>query len=147
MKEQNLKQINNLFFEFFPLFHQKLGPVFHKHNEDNKCNKNQNKAIMLIGRHNKITPSKLGKYLDLRKGSLTTLIDSLEKMNLVEREIDPSDRRKTLLHLTSQGKEYLKLRNLEFEQNLINLFDKLSEKEIEDFAYSLKQVVNTMKKI
>jgi len=147
MKEQKFHQIPELFFDFMSLFHQKLGPAFHKQEDCFKCNKNQNKALFIIGRENKITPSQLGKRLDLRKGSLTTLLDSLENMHLVKRKTDPNDRRKTLIYLTPDGKNYLAKMNQKLYNDLSNLFNKLPEQELEDFINSLYQIVNTMKKI
>jgi len=102
---------------------------------------------MIIGKREKITPSALGKHLDMQKGSLTTLIDSLEEMNLVSRAPDPNDRRKTLLQLTKEGEDYRQLKMEEFKKNLVILFDSLPEEEIEDFAKNLENIVNTIKKV
>lgn len=147
LKEKKLKELYPLFLEFFPLFHQKIGSTCHKNDDKYKCNKNQHKTIMVIGNMGKITPTMLGKYLDLKKGSLTTLIDSLEKVNLLERDIDPRDRRKTLLKLTEEGNHYFKSRNEELEKKLHNIFDVLTEKELDKFMDSLKNVVETLKTV
>ncbi|WP_352418121.1 MarR family transcriptional regulator [Proteiniborus sp.] len=147
MKEKKLNELYPLFLEFLPLFHQKIGSELRKNNDKYKCNKNQHKTIMVIGNMGKITPTVLGKYLDLKKGSLTTLIDSLEKMNLLERHIDPNDRRKTLLQLTKEGKNYFKSRNEELEKKLQNIFMVLTEEELDEFMSSLKNVVETLKTV
>ncbi len=42
---------------------------------------------MIIGRNGKISPTILGKCMDMEKGSITSLVDSLENMNLVYREM------------------------------------------------------------
>ncbi len=41
------------------------------------------------------------------KPSMTRLIDNLEKLNLVKRVSDASDRRKNMIHLTEKGKEIM----------------------------------------
>ncbi len=145
LKEKKTKELYPLFLEFFPLFHQKVGCAFHKDCDDYKCNKNQHKTIMVIGNMGKITPTMLGKYLDLKKGSLTTLIDSLEMMSLLERDTDPNDRRKTLLKLTEEGKAYFKSKNEELETKLQHMFGALKEEELDTFINSLKNVVDTLK--
>ncbi len=147
MDEKNLNEICDNLFEFVSLFFHKFGNVFRKKNGIYKCKKNQNRAIMIIGRHGKITPTNLGKYLDMCKGSLTTLIDSLEKMNLITRKIDEKDRRKTWLYLTDKGKKYTEKKKNEFRQNILKLFDSLDEKEIEEFVKNIKTIVKIMKKI
>lgn len=45
----------------------------------------------------------LADELGIVPRSLTTVIDSLEEAGLVRREIDPRNRRATLLHLTERG--------------------------------------------
>jgi len=72
--------------------------------KDDIClNKTANKAIHFIKREGEVMPSNLAKYLEIKKSSATSLIDSLEAEGLVYRKDDPSDRRKTLLGLTENG--------------------------------------------
>jgi len=72
--------------------------------KDDIClNKTANKAIHFIKREGEVMPSNLAKYLEIKKSSATSLIDSLETEGLVYRKDDPSDRRKTLLGLTENG--------------------------------------------
>ncbi|WP_440952682.1 MarR family winged helix-turn-helix transcriptional regulator [Methanococcoides sp. FTZ1] len=52
-------------------------------------------------------PSTLARFLELKKSSVTSLIDSLEKEGLVYRKDDPSDRRKVLISVTEKGIEHI----------------------------------------
>jgi len=85
--------------------------------------------------------------LDIEKGSLTTLIDQLEKQGFVYRLNDPMDRRKTLICLCSQGREVMD-RIINFctlkTDGLLNNFD---ADEIQQFLTSLQYVVGFMKKM
>lgn len=65
--------------------------------------KTMGKALLLISEEGEIMPSTLARYLDLKKSSVTSLIDSLEKEGLVCRKGDPSDRRKVLISVTEKG--------------------------------------------
>ncbi|MEL6225522.1 MAG: MarR family transcriptional regulator [Pseudomonadota bacterium] len=47
-----------------------------------------------------VNPTKIAAELGLTTGSVTTLLDRLEKANLAVRERDPSDRRGTVVHPT-----------------------------------------------
>jgi DNA-binding MarR family transcriptional regulator len=72
--------------------------------KDDIClNKTANKAIHFMEREGEVMPSNLAKYLEIKKSSATSLIDSLEAEGLVYRKDDPYDRRKTLLGLTEKG--------------------------------------------
>ena len=148
MKQEKIKNIHGLILEFLPLFHQKFAAVFHK-NPGNRyhCSKNQNKTIMMIKKWGKITPTNLGNCLDMKKGSLTSLIDSLESMPLVRRETDHNDRRKTLLSLTEEGEAYVKVLLLELEKHLHTVFETASIESIETFEKSLDSLIEIMQQL
>jgi DNA-binding MarR family transcriptional regulator len=50
-----------------------------------------------------ITPGRLGEQLNLSSGSVTALIDRLERAGHVRRDRDTADRRKVLLHYADPG--------------------------------------------
>lgn len=148
MKEEKIRETVKLQFEMIHLFHKNFSKVFHHiQNNSYNLNKNQNKAIMIIGASDNIMPTTLGKCLDLQKGSLTTMIDALEKENLVYRKGDPEDRRKTLISLTEQGKEYRRWIIGEIEQNASKIFERLEEEDIDTYQMSLQKMLNVLKKL
>lgn len=148
MKEENLKHIYVGLLEFSSLFHQKISPIL---NEDvfskYTCNKNQNKALIILGRKEKITPSMLCKCLDMRKGSLTTLLDSLENMNLIFRQTDENDRRKTWVFLTEEGKNYVESQMQQYKNVITPIINSLEDEDIGNLANSIKSVIDIMKKL
>lgn len=50
-----------------------------------------------------ITPGRLGEQLNLSSGSVTALVDRLERAGHIRRDRDSVDRRKVLLHYADQG--------------------------------------------
>jgi len=63
-------------------------------------------ALMaLITEHGPLSQSALAKSLGMGRASLGTLVDGLEKRNLVERKENPQDKRVWLIELTTTGKE------------------------------------------
>ncbi|OKI75057.1 MarR family winged helix-turn-helix transcriptional regulator [Micromonospora sp. CB01531] len=50
-----------------------------------------------------ITPGRLGEQLNLSSGSVTALIDRLERAGHIRRDRDTADRRKVFLHYADQG--------------------------------------------
>ncbi|MGO1369951.1 MAG: MarR family winged helix-turn-helix transcriptional regulator [Senegalia sp. (in: firmicutes)] len=144
----NLTHTNNNLLEFTALFHSKIGKIFRTTDyKEYNCNKNQNRAIMTLGRHKELSPSTLGNYLGMRKGSLTSLIDSLIEKELLTREIDKKDRRKYLLSLTEKGENYMKYQKEIFDDAMKILYENLNEKEIENFSSSMELIVDLMKKM
>jgi len=148
MKREFIKEIHDKLFEFMSLYFEKFGVIFHRLNGvEPKCNKSQNKTIAILKRQGEITATELGKKLDMQKGSLTTLIDSLEHMGLVAREPDLTDRRKYLLSLTKQGEDYFESKSRFYEEHLRQLFKSISVKEAEEFLEKLSYMVKFIKKL
>ncbi len=148
MKEERIKETVKLQFEMIHLFHKNFARIFHQtRNSQYNLNKNQNKAIMIIGAIDNIMPTTLGKCLDLQKGSLTTMIDALEREELVCRKGDPEDRRKTLISLTEKGKDYREWFMGEIEKNASEILKKLDEEDILVYQESLKTMLATLKKL
>lgn len=148
MKEHKIKEIEQLFLEFFPLYYQKFGAFFREHDGTGiRCTKNQKRAIMMISHREGVTSTELGQCLDMRKGSLTTLLDSLESMNLLERKPDAIDRRRVLLFLTPNGKTYFAEIMTKHEKLFRELFSKLPQQEIDQCLNALHKVVTTVRKI
>ena len=50
-----------------------------------------------------MSPSSIARGLELTTGSVTTLLDRLEELGLVERRPAPNDRRSLLIHLTEDS--------------------------------------------
>ena len=101
---------------------------------------------MIIGRNGKISPTVLGKCMDMEKGSITSLMDSLENMNLVYRENDLDDKRKTWIQLTEEGKSYFLKQEDNFSKQLEKTLNPLTEEEIMEFSHSLGTLVKIMEK-
>ncbi|AFS79402.1 MarR family transcriptional regulator [Gottschalkia acidurici 9a] len=148
MSEEKVREIAKLFFEFSPLYQKKIISFFSKCGDKTyKCNSSQVKAIMIIGGKESIIPTKLGQCLGLQKGSLTTLLDSLENMNLIKRSSHPEDRRKTLISLTEEGNNLRNLKLEEFQNNISKLFSKFPEEKLDEFLPSFKNVLDTVKEL
>ncbi len=145
------KYIENIKYDlikFISLFHRLFTPAFKGEiDERYNCTKNQIRAIMIIGRTGKISPTVLGKCMDMEKGSITSLIDALEDINLVYRKADLEDKRKTWIHLTEEGEKYYLKQDENFMIQVKDVFQSLSTDELIEFSKSLKIVVEIMEKV
>ncbi len=147
MENNRLEELHKLYFNLIPLFYKCKTSYIDKSKTSDLCNKNQSMAIMIIGKAGKITPTTLSKFINMEKGSLTTLIDSLVERKLVIRSSDPNDRRKVLLSLTSDGIEHMKTIEEQSQKGLALMVSNLDEKEIDQMNASLKTLVEILKKI
>ncbi len=147
MSKEHLAEIQSLLFEFMSNYHQKFVSVFRQDIGGFRCTKNQKMALFFIKKKESVIATELGKVLDMRKGSLTTLVDSLEKMDFVQREADPGDRRKALLTLTPKGEDYYKQMMDRFEENFRERFQRAGGEEVEEFHRCMGVIVKTIKKL
>lgn len=148
MKRERIKELHDLFLEFSPLLHENFLALFKKNDDiEPKCYKNQVRSMFIIQRRQRVTASELGRCLDLEKGSLTSLVDSLVDLGLVRREPDQDDRRKVWLVLTAAGEKYLVRKSQAHEGHFIELFEKLSAEEIEGAITNMKALIKTLKKL
>ncbi|MPM83453.1 hypothetical protein SDC9_130517 [bioreactor metagenome] len=138
MKHEKLKELFYLMFEFMPLYNQTMGSIYRKdYDVEPRLNKNQKKALFMIKKQGKIIPSALGRALDMQRGSLTTLVDLLEKHEFVNRATDNDDRRKLWLFLTPKGEEYISVLMSNYEKEFAQMFDKIDQEDISKMIDSI----------
>jgi len=88
-------------------------------------------------------PSKvtvLHRVFDLKKSTLTGILDRLEKLKLIERRLDPDDRRSFLVSVTDEGRrvaERIGPAVFGFEQSVLNA---VSEEDYLAFQRVLKAI-------
>jgi len=59
--------------------------------------------LLVLDLDRQTTMGHLGRSLDIDNAAITRLVDKLEKQNLVERRINPDDRRQMLIRITEIG--------------------------------------------
>ena len=143
--DNKFDELHGLYMGLIPLL-QKCKSLHHNRS-DTLGKKNQTMAIMIIGKAKSITPTALSKLINMEKGSLTALIDSLEKKEYVQRLDDPDDRRKILLSLTAKGITQMRMVEEQSKRSFAEMIKNLDESEIDEMYISLKGLVKILTKI
>lgn len=122
----SVSQTAELFLEFMPLFYRVFGQAMEEaRQQEKKYTKNQGLALMMLTHRGAMLPSFLGSCLNMQKGSLTSLVDTLEDQGFVNRVPDDKDRRKTWVQITElgvqQGNQHRSLLKHVIEQKLAEL--------------------------
>jgi MarR family 2-MHQ and catechol resistance regulon transcriptional repressor len=94
-------------------------------------------ALLHLGPLNQKT---LAEKLLKSGGNITMVIDNLEKSSLVERQQDPNDRRAMLIHLTEEGKKFIRSYFPKHLENIMEEFECLSEEELDQLACICKKI-------
>ena len=105
-----------------------------------KLSQSQADVIFTLGNTQGLTFKAIGDSTLITKGTLTGVIDRLEKKGLVTRILVPDDRRCTLVKLTAQGN---KVFEKEFPRQISYLkerFDRLSKTERQQAVVMLKKI-------
>lgn len=147
MEETRYEELHKQYFSLIPLFQKCKILYSDKDRPEDLCSKNQVMAIMVIGKAKSITPTELSMFINMEKGSLTTLIDSLEEKGLAARHNDPKDRRKTLLSLTAEGENYMIAFEEQSKKVLRSMIACLDENEIVEMHTSMGSLVKILLKI
>ena len=58
----------------------------------------------LVGRGGRAVPSELARGLGCSRARITRIIDGLEERGLVDRSVDPADRRRVVVRVTEEGR-------------------------------------------
>jgi DNA-binding MarR family transcriptional regulator len=84
--------------------------------------------------------SEISQILQVTPPTVTQIINILEKDGLVERTVDPNDRRAVKIRLTIKGVEVTKQARKAFSETFTGLIDYLGEEESEQLANLLAKV-------
>jgi len=103
--------------------------------------------MMVLKEEGTLHPAEIGEKLLIAKAQMTHLIDKLVDLDLVEREMDPTDRRTLNIALTEKGKNFLEIH----ENNIINAVREyiscLEDEEIVNLSRSLITLRDTLLKL
>jgi DNA-binding MarR family transcriptional regulator len=67
-------------------------------------NRTDLRCLEILIERESVTPSVLGPAVGLSTGSVTVMLDRLERLNYVTRSPDPSDRRKVIVRITDEAR-------------------------------------------
>lgn len=94
--------------------------------------------------HEGILPSELSKFLGVSRNTVSSLLNGLEEQGLIERQLDPTDRRQFLIRITSAGDEMVRTEAPKFAAFVSNLFSALSADERETLLALLDKLLDSL---
>ncbi|MDR2831228.1 MAG: MarR family transcriptional regulator [Methanobrevibacter sp.] len=129
-----------------------LGHFFHRFYHKNRISKffkkedvGQSQVFLLkiLLKKDGITNSEIVELMDIRPSSAGELIIKLKKKGYVRDEIDPNDKRSSLIFLTEEGKAAAKIFN-----NQLGMFDSffqsITKEEQEQLSLILEKLINSI---
>lgn len=101
-------------------------------------------AVDILRESGPITAGELSKLSGLTTGSVTALVDRLEKAGYVRRENDPNDRRKVIIVPQYEHKEEVKEKYYALHEEMVKLADTYTEDELDLITHFLEKANNVI---
>jgi len=81
-----------------------------------------------------VLPSEISNIMGISSARIAAALNSLERKGLITRQIDPSDRRRILVELTSEGKALAESQHQEILENTTKMFAFLGEHDAREYV-------------
>ncbi|WP_024621991.1 MarR family winged helix-turn-helix transcriptional regulator [Metaclostridioides mangenotii] len=100
----------------------------------------QGRLLECLHSNNGIAQKELSEMLEIRPGSLSELVTKAENRKLIERRINPDDKRVTNIFLTGKGMREVQKFIVLYRDMTKDIFDSLTEKEQSTLCSKLKEL-------
>lgn len=104
-------------------------------------------SLLYIHIEGKKNMTQLCEDVDLKSGSLTSVVDNLVTKGYVQREYDTQDRRKIIVEVTKQGRKLAKEICKAVQKNAWMKLDRLDKGEKKDFFNAIDTLRNIAQKL
>ena len=93
-----------------------------------------------------LSQQKIADMIQNDKNSVTKIIDSLEKKNLVSRMVDKKDRRINIIELTKEGRDLEKIATEVAIKFMNDTIQDIDERDLDSFVKVMRQMKNNLER-
>lgn len=104
----------------------------------------QFEVLILLEEDGTLQMAEIGKKLQIAKAQMTQMMDKLSDLGLINREVNPSDRRAINISLSPRGKTILEGNKIRFRNAVKESISVLSDEELQELSASLRKVQEIM---
>lgn len=91
----------------------------------------------------KVSPKRIGELLYLEAPTVSGILDKMQKMNLIDREIDPNNRRNVLVSSTEKANKLRDVIQAASSDMNKKVLQELDDQEIEALKKGLSKIIGT----
>ncbi|EMI9087419.1 MULTISPECIES: MarR family winged helix-turn-helix transcriptional regulator [Bacillus] len=121
----------------FNRFYTKVLGLFNNQILDTDYSLTEARILFEISERTDCIANNLVQELNIDRSYMSRIIRRFEKEELIEKRISIKDSRKNLLFLTKKGEELLDIIHIQSDEQLNQLFDGLSDSEINEIRNSM----------
>ncbi|WP_456430927.1 MarR family winged helix-turn-helix transcriptional regulator [Thermosulfuriphilus sp.] len=137
---KDLERLTHLIIQFF----EKMASWENSVVKGSGLSPAQMHTIEIIGVNQGLRMKELAEKMGITTGTLTVMIDRLEKKGLVERLPNQKDRRSYLVHLTSKGQELFHQHHQHHLRLTEEALSGMSPEEKQDFSRLLEKFISQL---
>ncbi len=104
----------------------------------------QFEVIVLLDEEGTLQVAEIGRRLQIAKAQMTQVMDKLSDLGLIERKINPSDRRAINISLSPRGRTVLEANKVRLRNAVKETMSALSDEDLEELSASLRKVQEIM---
>lgn len=99
-------------------------------------------VIQLIAHKKEMTITELCKEMSLAKGTISGIVQRLEKLGYLEKEKRENDKRNTYIKFSSKGLEFSNNFKKNMSSSFENIFINCNDEDMDDMIVSLRNMLN-----
>lgn len=104
----------------------------------------QGRILFILWKNDHLTISEISKATSLAKNTVSIVVDGMVKKNILERQINPENRRQTIISLTNYARSLQeKYEAVSQKMNLL-FYQGFSDKEQKEFEAYLARILDTL---
>ena len=104
----------------------------------------QGRILFVLWKEDNLTVSEISRQTSLAKNTVSIVIDGMVQKGLLERTINPENRRQTIISLTEYAKSMREKYEAVSEQMGVLFYQGFSEKELKEFEGYLVRIRDTL---
>lgn len=124
---------------------------FGDNNSDRKLNdyvRGEKMVMTLISKNGGSTyPKNIQEAMGISSARVAKIFNNLEAKNLITREADKKDKRKTLVSLTENGNKYVSLEKQKMDFAITTMFELLGNQDSEEFVRIIEKIETNLPEI
>ncbi len=103
--------------------------------------------LYLLNANSNVSQSELSENLGVTMPRIVAVINTLQKKELIEKNVDSTDKRKSIISITNKGKDNIIKKKKDAIKFIENVIKELDEQEIEQYIAISKKIEQISNKI
>lgn len=104
----------------------------------------QGRILFILWKRDKLTVSEISRQTSLAKNTVSIVVDGMVRRGILERTINPENRRQTIISLTEYAKSLRERYEMVSQQMNTLFYQGFSEEEREAFELFLERILSTL---